>query len=182
MNIQRYIEQLIEDINRASWRVKPPSHIWDSVDTGSELEMEDISFVEKHYYGEELPISQITGIDQDQLPPLEYLSDEHRALLATKLETLLENFHFKLEFPEKVPAHERYFHIYNLWGERHVAMSFGTNHIQFCDMEEEEYCPFPEYCEICREVAEQMRYDEEQQRKIQRAKDTKTDTDDELPF
>jgi len=41
-----------------------------------------------------------------------------------------------------------------------VPLSFGDNHIEFCDMNEDE-CPFPGYCNTCRDVAAQMKFDEE---------------------
>lgn len=160
--MQRYIEQLIDDLHKATWGMKPPHEIWEEseADPDDELELEDMSYVEKYLYGDEIPISAITGIGPDQIPPAEKLNQEQQALLAVELEKLLQYFHFYLDFPENFPAHLRYPFILKFWEEKHVALSFGENHIEFCDYDEE-HCPFPGYCNTCKEVAEQMKFDEE---------------------
>ncbi len=175
--MQRYIEQLIEDINAATWKVRPPREIWDSVDLENECEIDDISYVEKYVYGEEEPISKITGVDVVQLPPAERLSDDQKSELAAKLEKLLEIHHFKLEFPNEYPMYLRYAFIFNFWHEEHVEMSFGTSHIEFCDFEEKN-CPFPGYCTTCKEIEEQMRFDEAQQQGNEKL----GTPDDDCPF
>ncbi len=176
--MQRYIEQLIDDIREATWNLRPPHELWEEskADPDNELELEDMSFVEQYLYGETQPIGQITGIATEQLPQPEKLNNEQRALLATELENLLQYFHFRLDFPEKFPAHLRYPFIRDFWGEEHVPLSFGENHIEFCDYDPED-CPFPGYCTICFEVAAQMEYDEEHGR----ITDFEFDADDLLP-
>jgi hypothetical protein len=161
--MQRYIEQLIDDIRKNTWDIKPPHSLWSAseADPDDELELEDISFAEQSFYGTEEPIEQITGIATEQLPPRDKLNVEQQALLANVLEQLLQHFHFQLDFPEKFPAHLRYPFIRNFWTEEHVPLSFGITHIEFCDYEEEN-CPFPGYCSVCHEVAKQMEYDEAQ--------------------
>ncbi|MFO7863387.1 MAG: hypothetical protein R6U85_05260 [Salinivirgaceae bacterium] len=163
--MERYVKQLIEDINAATWKVNPPREIWDSVDLENDCEIDDISHVEKYVYGKEEPISKITGLDVVLLPPAERLSDDQKSKLSAKLEELLALHHFELDFPPDYPLHMRYSFIRNFWHEEHVEMSFGTSHIEFCDFEEEN-CPFPGYCNTCKEIEEQMQHDEEQQKKI----------------
>lgn len=160
--MQRYIEQLIDDIHKATWELKPPHPMWEEsgADPDNELELEDLSYIEQYKEGDPVPISDITGIGQEQLPLPEQLTKKQQALLAKELEKLLLNFHFCLDFPPKYPAHLRYSFIRDFWEEEHVPLSFGENHIEFCDYEEE-LCPFPGYCNSCREAAEQLKYDEE---------------------
>lgn len=164
--MKRYIEQLIEDIHQATWKIKPPHEIWEKseADPYDEVELEDISHVEQYIFGEEKLISEITRIDYELLPHAELLKTEEQAVLALKLEHLLECYNFKLDFPELYPAHLRYQFIKDIWNEEHVPLSFGENHIEFCE-HDEEFCPFPGYCKICEEVAEEMKYDEEQYQK-----------------
>lgn len=175
--MQRYIEQLIEDIHKATWNMKPPHELWEEseADPDDELELEDMSYLEKYIYGDEVPISVITEIHHEQLPPAEKLTQELQALLAVELEKLLQYFHFHLDFPDDYPSHLRYAFIRKFWEEKHVALSFGENHIEFCDYEEE-HCPFPGYCNTCKEVAGQMKFDEEQARRASQP------DDEELPF
>lgn len=158
--MQRYIEQLIEDLHKATWNLRPPHELWEETgaDPDDEVELEDMSFVEEYMYGDKLPISDITGIEQEQLPPPEQLTQDQKALLAAELEKLLQFFHFCLDFPADYPTHLRYSFIRDFWKEEHVPMSFGETHIEFCSFEEEN-CPFPGYCNTCREVTEQMEFD-----------------------
>jgi len=69
--MQQYLEQLIQDLRRATWKLSPPHEIWleSDADPDNEPELEDLSYVEKYVYGEEIPVSEITGIDTEYLPP-----------------------------------------------------------------------------------------------------------------
>jgi len=160
--MERYIEQLIDDIHKATWNIRPPHEIWplSKADPDNELELEDMAFAEKNLYGMEKRISKITGIDFELLPPSSKLTSQQQARLAAELEKLLQIFHFTLDFPENYPADLRYPFILKIWNEEHVPLSFGDSHIEFCDMNEDE-CPFPGYCTTCKEVAAQMKSDEE---------------------
>ena len=158
--MKRYIEQLINDMHLATSKIKPPHEICDhsKADPDNEVELEDISYVEQYLYGDKLPISEITGIATELLPSAELLSHAQQAQLAYEMEKLLNFFHFHLDFPENYPLHLRYIFIRKFWNENHVALSFGENHIEFCDYEEDN-CPFPGYCNHCREFAEEINYD-----------------------
>jgi hypothetical protein len=158
--MQRYLEQLIQDIRKNTWRLRSPDELWlaSEADPDNELELEDLSYVEKYVYGEEIPVSQITGIDPEYLPTPEMLTDDQKALLSAELEKMLEVFHFILDFPADYPMYSRYSFIRNFWNEKHVPLSFGESHIEFC-VYDQNSCPFPGYCTICDEVAKQMHYD-----------------------
>lgn len=153
--MQNYIKQLIEDIHSAKLVSSIPLSIWDTVDFDNELEIEDISYVEKYYYGEEKYISEITGIDSMLLPPSEMLDDSQRILLVKELEGLLNSRNFEIEFPVSYPIPLRYELLRGLWDEKHVEVSYGTNHIDFCNWDFDT-CPFKEYCRICKDVEEDM--------------------------
>ncbi len=159
--MNHYVSQLIDDIRMASWNLRPPHDLWvtSEANPDNELELEDMAYVEQYIYGEEEPIGEITGIDQELLPFPEELTTQEQALLATELEKLLEVFHFVLDFPETFPMHLRYPFIRDFWEESHVALSFGENHIEFCDCTEN-YCAFPGYCTSCAEIAAQLKFDE----------------------
>jgi|AGTN01.2.fsa_nt_gi hypothetical protein len=155
--MQRYIEQLIEDIRNASFNFRPPHRIWQEseADPEDEDELEDISYIEKYFAGEKEPISIITGIHFSALPDPDKLTDDQKTIISRELENLLEVFHFHLEFPESYPAHQRYPYIRNFWKEKHVVLSYGTSSIGFCDYHKDK-CPFPGYCDICDEVEREL--------------------------
>ena len=52
--MQRYIEQLIDDIHKATWDLKPPHPMWEEsgADPDNELELEDLSYVEQYLEGD----------------------------------------------------------------------------------------------------------------------------------
>jgi hypothetical protein len=160
--MERYLEQLVGDIRNATWKVSPPHEIWEKsgADPDNELELEDISHVEQYVYGDELPISEITGIEQELLPLANQLTEPQQALLASELEKLLNVFHFFPDFPGDYPLNLHYPFLRKIWSESHVPLSFGENHIEFCNYEEEN-CPFPGYCKSCEEFKAQMKADEE---------------------
>lgn len=177
-SMDNYLKQLIDDLHEATWKIKPPHDLWSTADPDDEVELEDMSFAEQYIYGKEEKISKITGIETFMLPPPEKLSEEQQGLLAEELEKLLSYFHFHLVFPDDYPSHFRYPFILNFWNEEHVALSFGNINIEFCTFDEEN-CPFPGYCKTCKEVAEQMKFDEEQEK---RNKLLPPNDDSELPF
>ena len=137
-----------------------------------------MSHVEKYLYGDPEEISTITRIGCELLPPPEKLTTDQQELLASKLENLLQLFHFYLDFPQNYPVHLRYPFIRNFWNEKHVSLSFGESHIEFCDFEEEN-CPFPGYCKTCQEITEQIKYDEEIEK---RNRGNNLSDEEDLPF
>ena len=159
--MQRYIKQLIEDIQKATPDIDPAIEFKDNSVHDDETFFKHIENVEKFLYDEGEYISTITGIDFNLLPPPEKLTTAQKEILATELEKLLEYFHFELDFPVNYPVPLRYPFIKKFWEEKHAALSFGTSHIEFCSYEEEN-CPFPGYCKTCEEVTAQMKFDEEQ--------------------
>lgn len=159
--MEQYLAQLIEDIHKAISNIRPPYKIGElsEANPDDELESEDMSYAEKFPHRTKKSISKITGIDFKRLPPVQNLISGQQALLTTELEKLLQMFHFRLNFPENYPANLRYPFILKFWKEKHVPLSFGDNHIELCDMNEDE-CPFLGYCTICEEVATQMKFDD----------------------
>jgi len=160
--MERYIEQLIEDIQKAAFNFRPPYVIWSQfkVNSANDLELEDVATIEKQVNDKKKPLSTITGFDFGLLPPSGKLNSPQMARLAAELEKLLQIFHFALDFPENYPADLRYPFILMIWDKKFVPMPFGDFHIGFCDMKEDE-CPFPGYCTTCKDIVVQMKPDEE---------------------
>ncbi len=148
--MQRYIDQLIEDFREIT------SGMEHEAETAIEAVSDDESFwahiedVENYLHGERVPVSVITGIASEMLPPPEKLSMQQKEQLSIELEAFLEYFLFSLEFPENYPNHLRYSFIRNFWNEQHTKMRTGTSHIEFCSYDKEN-CPFPDYCTSCDE-------------------------------
>jgi len=155
--MERYFEQLMDDLQQVIWNLEPINEEQDQLDF----------LVEKFGRNETTPVSKITGIEPEQLPSGEKLSQKQQALLANKLEELLHSCHFQLNFPINYPSHLRYAFIRQLWNEEQVADLWGIVHIEFCDYDEDQ-CPFPGYCHTCQEVLKDMenfKYEREQGKK-----------------
>lgn len=174
--MDRYIELLIEELNKISLKMNSSNEtVLESADEDESF-LKHIENVENYLYGDKIPVSSITGILFEQLPPPERLNKRQQKILAAELEKFLLYFHFELDFPRKYPLHLRYPFIRNFWNEKHVALSFGSSHVEFCSYEKEN-CPFPGYCNICDEVEEQMKDDKKQNNKNKDEFNL-----DELPF
>lgn len=122
--------------------------------------MEDISHVEQFVYGEELPIEEITGIAFEKLPLPEDLDEQQKAILSKALLQLLDHHNFELDFPENYPLAMRYAFIYDFWPTEQVPLTYGANHIELCNYDQDE-CPFPDYCNSCEEIKAELEADKE---------------------
>ena len=145
-----YLTQLIEDLHETAQKANPSGKTEEETVHDDETFLKHIEDVENYLHGGQLPISEITGILPEQLPPPRKLSESQRAQLSVELENFLAHFHFALDFPQNYPSHLRYAFIKNFWTEKHSPMRFGTSHIEFCEYEKA-HCPFPGYCNTCDE-------------------------------
>lgn len=152
--MEKYIEQLIQEIRKATFNVRPPRELWADADPYDESEVEDLAYVEEFIYGEKEPVETITGIKAELLPPEKKLTTKQQEILAIELEKLLNYFNFYFEFPEKLPLHLRYPFLRNFWQEEKVALSFGESYVEMCDFDEKN-CPFPGYCSGCADFAKE---------------------------
>jgi hypothetical protein len=146
--MQRYIEQLIEDIRTAATHAPPDP--FDDPDLEKEdmfmLEMEESEkFVEGPY---EL-LCDVVGIPLKALPAPERLSIEQIILLNDELEILLNAYNYYPEYPENVPEVMLYNAYLQVWESEVSRVRFGHFIIGFCDGDDEENCMFPGFCSHC---------------------------------
>ncbi len=153
--MQRYIEQLIEDFHEITAGMELEEKIADKPISDDESFWAHIEDVENYLHGELVPVSVITGIATEMLPPSEKLSKQQKELLSIELEKFLQYFHFELDFPQNYPSHLRYSFIRDFWNQEHTKMRTGTSHIEFCSYEKEN-CPFPDHCKSCDEFEDDM--------------------------
>ncbi len=146
--MQRYITQLIEDLKEIA-QIKKQAANTETANNDEAL-LKHFEDIENYLHGEEVPISEITGILPEQLPPPEMLNESQRAQLSVELENFLEHYNFALDFPYNYPNQLRYPFIWNFWTEKHIPMQRGISHIEFCDYDETN-CPFQGYCNTCDE-------------------------------
>ena len=148
--MERYIEQLMEDLNNYILEMKNAGiHNDETVPVPSPFIYDSLKESELFASGEGVTeIGVTTNIEQMELPPANRLSEDQQALLAEKLQELLSYHHYILDFPESLPSHLKYPHIYSFWKEKHLPMKHGFFHVEFCEYDPEN-CPFPGYCTYC---------------------------------
>lgn len=148
--MEHYITQLIEDLHEIAQKASPSGKAEEEMASNDEAFLKHIEDVDNYLHGEQLPVSEITGIMPEQLPPPKKLTESQKEELSVELENFLAHFHFSLDFPQNYPKHLRYPFIKNFWSEKHTPMRSGTSHIEFCEYDEAN-CPFPGYCNSCNE-------------------------------
>ena len=172
--MDRYIQQLVEDLREAAGKVPEPGPMWDNVDMNNPAEVDDIAYVEQYFEGPREKLSSIVGIESVKLPPLERLTESQVAHLCSELTALLLAYHFVPDFPDGLPDNLCYKLLREHWDDEHVFVGAGESHIEFCEYVVEE-CPFPdEFCD-CRRVNEEAEADDEMEA-------SEPGSEDELPF
>lgn len=147
--MQRYIEQLIEDLRNATLLAPADPYDDENLDDDEALEKE-LEEVEHFTSGPLEILSDILGIQKNLLPHPNRLQEKDVEKIIPEMIALMHAYNFHPEYPEQVPAGMLYAAIYNIWDDEFVRMSFGTVHIEFCDYNEEN-CPFPGFCHLCEE-------------------------------
>jgi hypothetical protein len=153
--IQKYVDHLAEDIQKAAERSAIYSQLKGLPDfIGADFQ-DPIAQVEEFLQGPKYKLSEIVGIEASMLPADHLLSDGQTELLASKMEFLLNAFHFYPDFPtnkgKTVPPRLRYRAMRESWEYENPIVSSGEIHLEFCDYDETQ-CPFPGYCATCSEL------------------------------
>jgi hypothetical protein len=141
--MNRYIHQLIEDLEEAISLAPDREIFCDNYELDYEDEEDHMSlaFMEAYMQGKQIPLSEIVGIDQILLPPVEKLNNDHVQKIYPSIEKLLCNYGFELDFPENVPIQLKYKLVRDVWNEKFVQTNTGVQVIEFCDYDFNS-CPF----------------------------------------
>lgn len=145
MSIQRYLDQLIEDIDE---KMKVPS-----LAKINKQESENLSFEEEMEMFEKdegIPVMEYSKIYKENLPPPDQLNIKQVKVLVEKLSQLLAKWNFHLEFPERLPAKKKYKLIYAHWEEFNIPAFDWHFHYDFCSGTCEE-CEVEKYCETAKQ-------------------------------
>jgi hypothetical protein len=136
--MQNYLTHLIFDMHLAAARV-PQSRIPEGeFDPDYMLELEE---------SDEKTMSQWFGLEKEQFPASEKLSEEQLELMANEFEQLWAAWSFYPDFPEGLPAKRRYELMRDYLDHPCQHWPGGwVHHFEFCDYEPEN-CPFgTEFC------------------------------------
>lgn len=150
--MNRYIHQLIEDLEEAIELAPTRETLHDNCQFESEDDEDETSlaFIEHYLFGNEIELGKIVDIEQILLPPIEKLTKSQAAKLFPYLESLLSEYGFELDFPNNVPASLKYELVRQSWTDKFVPVNMGVQVIEFCDYDFD-FCPFgSELCQ-CKE-------------------------------
>ncbi|MBE0638840.1 MAG: hypothetical protein IH598_09995 [Bacteroidales bacterium] len=145
--MNRYVEQLIEDIRKAAANAPQPD------DDETEISDEEalarhFDDVEQYLHGEREKLSEIIGIPLNLLPSPGKLTKTQISKLTVELVRLLNVWNFYPDFPNNLPDHMKYAALLGIWESEQVYMNSGETHLEFCDYDPSD-CPFPGYCKSC---------------------------------
>ncbi|MCF8307478.1 MAG: hypothetical protein K9I68_00570 [Bacteroidales bacterium] len=151
MNMQNYINQLIEEMREAA-KQAPPQKTLDDVKTPEEFEeCMEFGHTGRNMEEKTKTLAQLFGIPSSHLPAVEQLSGKQIKTLIEEIEKLWTAYHLIPEVPEKAPDELHYNALRNEWDEEIVYVPYGAWHMDFCDGNCEE-CQFLEYCDTGKEI------------------------------
>lgn len=145
--MNRYIEQLIEDLRKAAENAPHLNEIETNLTTDEEF-ARHIEDVERYLHGEQEKLSEIIGVPLKMLPSADKLNKHQLRILTQELIKLLNDWNFYPDFPDNLPDDMKYKALLDVWESDQVYMSSGETHLEFCDYDPEN-CPFPGYCKSC---------------------------------
>lgn len=163
ITMQKYLNQLIEDMHLAATRV-PLSKIPEGTF--------DADYMEELEEMEDEPMSFWFGLEKEQFPSSDRLTTYQLELMAGELEKLWTAFSFEPDFPERLPAKRRYELMRDYLEHKCTYWPGGwIHHFEFCNYEPEN-CPFGN--EFCR--CKDFEYDDSLDT------DISVSSSDDLPF
>jgi len=159
--MRKYIKQLIEDIQNAHRQFTK-----EEAEKAQTFE-QHIEEVERYIEGEDLsqqPFSYHCGLQKEQFPPVDRLSNEQMNKVCTAFEELLASWNIHAHLPDKIPVEMAYKVLVDLLDEKITIVTTGFIGWEFCDYEPDS-CVFKEYC-TCKVMFEEMD-EQERQTKLQ---------------
>nr|WP_319401921.1 hypothetical protein [uncultured Carboxylicivirga sp.] len=136
-----YIDQLLELIHAAT---NTDSSISNDMDEDNYIN----EFADQYIHGTPIKISEKTGLEKFQFPPIGKLTTEQISILLPEIEDLLLSYNWEFIFPEGVTDEIKYNFIIEKWDTKHIYCNQGIVQIETCKFDDKK-CPFPGHCSIC---------------------------------
>ncbi len=147
-------------MNNAKMNIRKSGHVETIRKLGEIFRKNERSLISR-----ETPFSLkvLSGIDKEELPPPDKMYKKDSRLLFNEIGKLLDSSHVTIRFPKKLPDHTKYSFLYNQWENPFLTQSVDIEYTELCNYNHDE-CPFPNYCTLCEDIAEQILIDERIQR------------------
>ena len=159
--MQSYINHLLSDIAEACRE--------EQRETSSSLSAEnDVEAIERYFeeverWLESEPdhdFSYYSGLQKEQFPPTEKLTNEQMEAVSHAFERLLFTWNIGVEMPDKLPISRKYSLLISVLERKVAIVENGFETIEFCSYDPPS-CPFNEWC-TCKELGLKDQYDDEE--------------------
>ncbi len=159
--MQRYVNQVIEDLKLAKKNVPPEP------DFGEDYE----GFEEKMFALEtvpDLPMKKLFGVSYEELPPFTMLTDKQANQLLEAVVDTWKVFNIVVDFPDGLPLKLKYELVRDEFIKDIHYMPGWSMHFDFCDG----WCPECKIVDYCNSVYETWSKDEldEEPKKVRKSK------------
>jgi hypothetical protein len=149
INLQPYIEYLLEDIQKAEGK--------ESINTIPSVDEDDLMdhFAEMERWVREVPLQtfgEISGLAREQFPPSEQLSTKQIKKINKAIHQLLSTWNLRASIPRVMPPDREYKLLVGILNEKTHILKSGMAVFDFCTGCPEG-CELEEYCS-CREIWE----------------------------
>ena len=158
--MQSYINHLLSDIAEACGEEQQEAY--SSAAGENDLEAIERYFEEVERWLENEPehdFSYYSGLQKEQFPPTEKLTNEHMEAISIAFEKLLFTWNIGVEMPEKLPIPRKYTLLVSVLEKKVAIVENGFETVEFCSYDPPS-CPFNEWC-TCKELGLKDQYDDE---------------------
>lgn len=149
--MQSYINHLLSDIAEACREEQPEPY--SSIAPENDVEAIERYFEEVERWLDSEPahdFSYYSGLQKEQFPPAEKLTDEQMEALSHAFERLLFTWNIGVEMPDKLPISRKYSLMISVLERKVAIVENGFEMIEFCSYDPPT-CPFNEWC-TCKEL------------------------------
>jgi hypothetical protein len=149
--MQSYINHLLSDIAEACR--EEPSETYASIAAENDVDAIERYFEEVERWLEREPehdFSYYCGLQKEQFPPVDKLTNEQMEALSHAFERLLFTWNIGVEMPDKLPISRKYSLLISVLERKVAIVENGFETIEFCSYDPPT-CPFSEWC-TCKEL------------------------------
>jgi hypothetical protein len=149
--MQSYINHLLSDITEACREEQRET--FSSASGENDVEAIERYFEEVERWLEQEPehdFSYYCGLQKEQFPPAEQLTNEQLEAVSLAFEKLLFTWNIGVEMPDKLPAAQKYNLLISVLERKVAIVESGFETIEFCSYDPPS-CPFNEWC-TCKEL------------------------------
>ena len=158
--MQSYINHLLSDITEACREEQQEAY--SSASGENDVEAIERYFEEVERWLEHEPehdFSYYCGLQKEQFPPAEKLTNEQLEAVSIAFEKLLFTWNIGVEMPDKLPVSQKYNLLISVLERKVAIVENGFETIEFCSYDPPS-CPFNEWC-TCKELGLKDQDDDE---------------------